>query len=360
MDIEDSAALEISVKRTRNPKPHPAEDHLGFGRYFSDHMFMADYADGSWSRARVVPYQKLQLDPGAAVLHYGQAIFEGMKIFRGVDGKSRMFRPEMNFQRMAASAGRLCMEFVDYPLFLAGLKALVGVDREWIPSRPGTALYLRPTLIGSEAFLGVRPAEEFLYYVIASPVGSYYGENIEAVKIWVEREYSRAARGGIGAAKAGGNYASSLIAATAAKKRGFSQVLWLDAAEKRYIEEVGTMNVFFRIGDEVITPPLGGTILPGVTRDSVIDLMRSRGKPVIERPIELDEVIRAHRAGKLHEIFGSGTAASISPVGALGFGDEVLMINQGKIGPLSAELYQSLNDIQYGRVKDTMGWTVEV
>jgi branched-chain amino acid aminotransferase len=353
--------VEIAIEKTQAPKPHPSEENLGFGRYFSDHMFIADFSESvGWHAPRIVPYQPLRIDPGASVLHYGQAIFEGLKAFKGVDGKVRLFRPEMNHKRMQASADRLCMRFLDYDVYLEGLKQLVRIDIDWVPSRPGTALYLRPTLIGSEAFLGVRPAENFIYYVIASPVGSYYGDNIEAVKIWVEREYSRAAAGGIGAAKAGGNYASSLIAATAAKKRGFSQVLWLDASEKRYVEEVGTMNVFFRIGDKILTPPLGGTILPGVTRASVIELMARRGTPVVERRIELTEIVEAHRKGELKEIFGSGTAASISPVGALGLGDELLTINGGKPGEVSTELHKTLNDIQYGRTKDTMGWTVEV
>lgn len=351
----------ISVEKTTHPKTHPPEDNLGFGRYFSDHMFITEFAEPTgWGAARVAPYQSLQLDPGAAVLHYGQAIFEGMKAFKGIDGKIRLFRPEMNFKRMQASADRLCMKFIEKDLFIESLRTLVQTDISWVPTRPGTALYLRPTLIGSEAFLGVRPSEKFIYYVISSPVGSYYGENIDAVKIWVEREYSRAAPGGIGAAKAGGNYASSLFAATAAKKRGFSQVLWLDSSEKRFIEEVGTMNVFFKIGDEVVTPPLGGTILPGVTRDVVIELMALRGKPVIERPIELAEVIEAQRLGHLREVFGTGTAASISPVGAFGLDDKILEINGGRPGPLSSDLFKTLNDIQYGRTPDNRGWTLEI
>jgi len=358
-------AIEIAIEKTDHPKPRPAEN-LGFGRFFTDHMFITEYSELlGWHAPRIVPYQNLKLDPGAAVLHYGQAIFEGLKAFRGVDGKIRLFRPEMNHKRMVASAERLCMKMVDLDVFIESLLRLVRTDLDWVPAQPGTALYLRPTLIGSEAFLGVRPAEAFIYYVIASPVGGYYGENIESVKIWVERKYSRAAPGGIGMTKAGGNYAASLIAATEAKKRGYAQVLWLDAGKKCYIEEVGTMNVFFRIGDEVITPPLGGTILPGVTRDSVIQLLAERGTPVSERPISLDEVIEAHRKGELKEVFGSGTAASISPVGALGMstggaGDEVLLINNGKVGELSAELYQTLTDIQYGRRPDPFGWTMEI
>lgn len=322
---------------------------------------MMDYTlDESWHSPRIEPYRALELDPGSSVLHYGQAIFEGMKAFMGVDGKVRLFRPERNWQRMVASAERLCMQMPDLEVFLEGTKALVQADQRWIPNRPGTSLYIRPTLIGTEAFLGVRPSEQFIFYVILSPVGAYYGENISTVKIWVEHEYSRAAPGGIGATKAGGNYASSLAAALRAKKMGYAQVLWLDSSQKKFVEEVGTMNVFFLLGDTLVTPSLSGTILPGVTRDSVIDLMRHWGRKVEERPIELDEVIKAHASGELKEVFGTGTAASISPVGVLGMTDQTLTINGGEVGPLAQKLSDSLNGIQYGRIPDELGWTVEV
>jgi branched-chain amino acid aminotransferase len=354
-------SIEIATETTQAPKPRPAEDTFGFGRFFSDHMFVMEYSEVlGWHAPRVVPYQNLRLDPGAAVLHYGQALFEGMKAFRGVDGKIRLFRPEMNWRRMKEGAARLCMKTPDLDIFIESLLGLVRADLDWVPSKAGTALYLRPTLIGSEAFLGVRPSEAFIYYVIASPVGSYYGEGIEAVKIWVEPKYSRAAKGGIGAVKAGGNYASSLLAATEAKKRGYAQVLWLDAAEKRYIEEVGTMNVFFKIGDTVITPPLGGTILPGVMRDSVIQVLDTKGIKVEQRSITIDELIEAHKKGDLKEVFGSGTAASISPVGYLGLDGQDIAINGGKPGPVATELFKFINDLQYGRIPDEMGWTMEV
>jgi branched-chain amino acid aminotransferase len=348
------------MEATQQPKPRPSED-FGFGRFFSDHMFMMEFSETlGWHAPRVVPYQHLKLDPGASVLHYGQALFEGMKAFRGDDGKLRLFRPEMNWRRLREGAARLCMKAPELDIFIESLVRLVRADIDWVPTTPGTALYLRPTLIGSEAFLGVRPAEAYIYYVIASPVGSYYGEGIEAVKIWVEPKYSRAAKGGIGAVKAGGNYASSLLAATEAKKRGYAQVLWLDAAEKRYIEEVGTMNVFFKIGDKVITPPLGGTILPGVMRDSVLQVLDMKHIPVEERPITIDEVVEAHAKGELKEVFGSGTAASISPVGLLGFEGKDLVINDGKVGPVAAELFKYIQDLQYGRIPDELGWTLEV
>ena len=365
--------IEIAIERTQNPKPRPSDDSFGFGRYFSDHMFITEYSDMlGWHAPRIVPYQNLRLDPGASVLHYGQAIFEGMKAFRGTDDKIRLFRPEMNWKRMKASAERLCMKMVDLDVFIESLLRLVRTDADWVPTASGTALYLRPTLIGSEAFLGVRPSENYIYYVIGSPVGGYYqtakipgqakpAENtLDTVKIWVERGFSRAAPGGIGATKAGGNYASSLAAALAAKKHGFAQVLWLDACEKRFVEEVGTMNVFFRIKDKLITPPLSGTILPGVTRDCVIKLMETWGTPVEERPIELSEVLAAHEKGELQEVFGTGTAASISPVGALGLDDKILTINDGRPGPVATDLYKTLIDIQYGRRKDDLGWTLEV
>lgn len=354
-------ATNIPVTKAKKLKALPDEQALGFGRHFSDHMFLMDYdSEREWHSPRVEPYRPLELDPGASVLHYGQAIFEGMKAFHGTDGKIRLFRPERNWQRMKASADRLCMQFVDAESFLEGIKTLVQADRRWIPKRPGTSLYIRPTLIGSEAFLGVRPSEEFLFYVILSPVGAYYGDNISTVKIWVEKEYSRAAPGGIGAAKAGGNYASSLAAALRAKKMGYSQVLWLDATQKKYVEEVGTMNVFFLIGDTLITPPLGGTILPGVTRESVVELMQHWGRKVEERPIAFEEVLEAHKSGSLKEVFGTGTAASISPVGQFGLDGQTITINDNKVGPLATELSKYLTGVQYGDLADDLGWTVEV
>jgi branched-chain amino acid aminotransferase len=351
----------ITIEKTKTPKPRPPEDSYGFGRYFSDHMFIADYTKSQgWVSPRVVPYQPLELDPGASVLHYGQALFEGMKAFRGVDGKIRLFRPQMNSLRMRQGAERLCMQAPESEFFLEAVRQLVQVEADWVPRKAGTALYLRPTLIGTEAFLGVRPAEGFMFYIIASPVGGYYGEGIGTVKIWVEQKYSRSAPGGIGAVKAGGNYAASLYASTEAKKRGYSQVLWLDSSEKKFVEEVGTMNVFFRIGDRVITPPLGGTILPGVMRDSAVQLLEKLGIPLEQRRITLDEVLKAHEQGELKEIFGTGTAASISPVGELGIGDRQLVINGGLSGSIATQLHQTITDLQYGRTPDTLGWITEV
>ena len=351
----------IPVEVTKNPKSRPAEDSYGFGRYFSDHMMVSEWTTkGGWAGARVMPYQPLGIDPGASVLHYGQALFEGMKAFRGDDGKIRLFRPEKNWVRMTNGAERLCMQAPPQELFIEGIKALVRADASWVPSRKDTSLYLRPTLIGTEGFLGVRPSEHYTFFVIGSPAGSYFSEGHESVKIWIERELSRAAPGGIGAVKAGGNYASSLLAAQRARAKGYSQVLWLDAANKRYVEEVGTMNIFFKIGGKVITPSLNGSILPGVMRDSCIEWLRAKGHSVEERPIELAEVLEAAAEGRLEEAWGTGTAASISSVGQLATNDGAFSINEGKQGPLAKTLYAAFMDMFYGRSRDELGWTTVV
>ena len=356
------AKMHISIETTSAPKMKPRPEKMGFGKYFSDHMFMSDYSTSrGWQNPRIIPYQHIQLDPGASVLHYGQAIFEGLKAFRGVDGKIRLFRPEKNWERLQASADRLCMEAPNSELFMEGLLQLVRTEQSWVPHDPGTALYLRPTLIGTESFLGVRASEKYLFYIITSPVAGYYGDGIAALKIWIERDYSRACPGGIGQAKAGGNYAASLRAALEAKKRGFAQVLWTDSAQHRLVEEVGTMNVFFVIGDRVITPNLSGTILPGVMRLSTIDLLTSWGRKVEERPVELAEVLDAHKRGELKEVFGTGTAAQISPVSVLGTAEKSYTIGEdGRAGALSRQLYKYFLDLNYGRTPDTLGWLVEV
>lgn len=355
----------VKIERATHTKTIPPAKEFGFGRHFSDHMALLDYSsvDGAprkWHSPRVVPYGTLQLDPGAAVLHYGQALFEGLKAFRGDDGTVRLFRPEMNWKRLVSGAERLCMKAPPLEYFTEMLTAFCQVESRWIPREPGCAFYLRPTLIGTEAFLGVRPSEDFLFYVMGSPVGSYYGEGSDTVKIKVETEFVRAAPGGIGAAKTGGNYAASLKAALEAKASGYAQVLWLDAVHRRYIEEVGTMNVFFKIGDSIITPPLDGTILPGVTRDSVLQILDSEGLKVEVRPLALDELLEAAKSGTLKEVFGSGTAASISPVDSLGIHGENVQVGDGKAGPVSTLLKKRLTDIQYGRVEDPWGWTLSV
>jgi branched-chain amino acid aminotransferase len=351
----------ITVERTRTPRPRPAADELRFGRVFSDHMLMLEH-DGArgWHGARVVPYGPLALDPASAGLHYGQSMFDGLKAFRGADGKVRIFRIDKHCRRLARGAARLCMQAPDPALMRDAILALVRQDRDWVPDAPGTALYLRPTLIATEPFLGVRPATEYLFFVIASPVGDYYGGGGGALRIWVEDRMVRAASGGLGAVKAAANYAASLRAAEDARSRGYAQVLWTDAAEHSAIEEVGTMNVFVDIGGEVATPPLDGTILAGVTRDSVITLLERMGRKVRERRITIQEIMEARRTGRLREMFGTGTGAAIAPVGELGWKDERIMVGDGGEGPLARRLLPMLREIQTGVAPDPDGWMTEV
>jgi branched-chain amino acid aminotransferase len=353
--------LNISVTKTSTPKVRPPEAELGFGKFFSDHLFAMNYSpEQGWHNARVEPYAPFAMDPAAGVFHYGQAMFEGSKAFRGQDGRVQLFRPEAHARRMTAGAPRLCMPCPTQSEMLAGLHALVKADADWVPQAPGTALYLRPTLIGTEGFLGVRPATTFLYFIIASPVGNYYsGKTLKPVRIWVETSDVRAPRGGLGATKAGANYAASLHAAQAAKKQGFDQVLWLDAREHEFIEEVGTMNLFVLLGSTLVTPPLSDSILAGVTRDSVLTLAKSLGLTVEERPISVKELRAAHQAGTLSEVFGTGTAAVVSPVGELAFAGEKLVIGKGgEPGPVSLKLYEEITGIQRGTRPDPYGWMV--
>ena len=350
-------AQNIAVQRAATLKAKPADDVLGFGKFFTDHMAIVEYhSDKGWYDARVVPYGPLSLDPSAAVLHYGQELFEGIKAFRGVDGKIRIFRVDRNCRRMNEGAARICMPAMD-PEFMADVICkLIEVEKDWVPHSPATALYIRPTLIGTEPFLGVKPSKTYTFFVILSPVGPYYAEGLDPVKIWVEDKYVRAARGGLGAIKAGANYAASLLAAEEAKKKGYAQVLWLDAQEHKWFEEVCTMNLFVKIGDEVCTAPLGGSILPGVTRDSVLTLLRDMGVKVSERSISIDEVAQAASTGQLKEVFGTGTAAVISPVKELCYKGETMKVGDGKTGPLSQKLYATITGIQYGKIPDPHNW----
>src|SRR5882724_7648999 len=355
-----SDAIRI-VKAAATHKPKPKDSELGFGNIFTDHMFVADFQEEKgWYDPRVEPYGPLSLDPAAAVLHYAQAIFDGLKAFRGVDGKVRLFRPQKHVERMNHSAKRMCIPPLDPALALQSIVTLVGIERDWVPSTIGTSLYIRPTIIASEPFLGVRPAKSYIYFIILSPVGAYYPEGMAPVKILVVDQYVRAVEGGVGGAKTAGNYAASLYASEQAKHAGYTQVLWLDGVQRKYIDEVGTMNIMVKIGDEVITPPLTGTILPGVTRDSALALMRRWGLRVSERQVSIDEVIEAHRRGALEEVWGTGTAAVISPVGELAYKGERMIINGGRIGALTQRLYDAIVAIQYGRAPDPDGWTVEV
>jgi branched-chain amino acid aminotransferase len=351
----------IRITRAAQRKKRPKDSELGFGSVFTDHMFLVNFQEEKgWYDPRVEPYGPLSLDPATAVLHYGQGLFEGLKAFRGADGKIRLFRPQKHVERLNRTAQRMCIPAIDPELVLKSWTTLVGVDRDWVPSSVGHSLYIRPTVIASEAFLGVRPATEYLYFVILSPVGAYYPEGMNPVKIKVIDKYSRAVPGGLGEAKTAANYAASLYAAEEAKHEGFTQVLWLDAVHRKYIEEVGTMNIMLRIGDEVITPPLGGSILAGVTRDSVLTLLGEWGQRVSERAITIDEVREAAHRGTLREVWGTGTAAVISPVGELAFKDERIVVNGGRIGELTQKLFDAIVGIQYGTAPDSRGWTVLV
>lgn len=350
--------MEIEIKKTNSPRPKIAADKLGFGKYFSDHQFLMDYSNGRWEKPRIEPYGPLSLEPGACVLHYSQCLFEGQKAFRGKNGKIRLSRPEFHAQRMQKGAQRLCMPAPSVEQYQQAVKALVRLDSDWVPSARGASLYIRPTLIGTESFLGVRPAEKYLFFIITSPVGAYYAEGFNPVKIWVEETYIRAAAGGLGAVKAGANYASSLLAAVEAKKKGYAQVLWLDAKDHTHIEEVGTMNVFFRFRDEIVTPPLGGTILNGSTRDCVLQLLRSWGENVQERPLTWAEVEERHAKGELLEAFGTGTAAVISPIGELATSKKKLGFNG--VGELTGRLFDEITAIQYGEKPDPFRWIEEL
>ncbi len=351
----------IRISRAATKKPKPKDSELTFGTVFTDHMFVMDFQEEKgWYDPRVEPYGPFPLDPAAAVLHYAQAVFDGLKAFRGRDGQVRLFRPQKHVERLIQSSQRLCIPPLDPDLALKSLVTLVGIEKDWVPSTVGTSLYVRPAIIASEPFLGVRPAKSYIYYVILSPVGAYYPEGINPVRILVVDKYVRAVEGGVGGAKTGVNYAASLYAAEEAKHAGFTQVLWLDGRERKYIDEVGTMNIMMKIGDEIVTPPLSGTILAGVTRDSALTLMRDWGLRVSERPVTIDEVAAAARKGTLEEVWGTGTAAVISPVGELAYKGERLVINGGRIGTLTQKLYDAIVGIQYGTAPDTRGWTVPV
>lgn len=353
---------EITIERTQHPKQKPTDQtRLGFGNYYTDHMFLMNYDEGKgWHDPRIVPYGPIELDPAAMCLHYGQEVFEGLKAYRTEDGRILLFRPDRNMARLNSSNERLCIPAIDEAFAVEAIKKLVSVDQDWIPTAEGTSLYIRPFIFATEAQVGVHPAQELLFAIILSPVGAYYPEGLNPVKIYVEDKYVRAVRGGMGYTKTGGNYAASLKAQDEAEKVGYTQVLWLDGVERKYIEEVGTMNVFFVIDDEIVTPELQGSILPGVTRMSCIELLKKQGYKVSERRLSIEEVAEAADAGKLKEAFGSGTAAVISPIGELKWDEKVMTINNGEIGTISQHLYDTLTGIQWGKLPDPYGWIVEV
>lgn len=354
--------LNIKIEKTQTPKTLPAaNDPLKFGTIFTDHMFIMNYDKGQgWHDARIVPYAPLSLDPSAMVFHYGQEMFEGLKAYKTEEEKVLLFRPDKNAERANRSNRRLCMPEIPTQDFVDAIKALVKVDEAWIPTKPGTSLYIRPFMIAVDPFLGVRAADSYLFIIILSPVGAYYAEGLNPIKIWIEDDYVRAVKGGIGEAKTGGNYVASLAAQEKAHEEGYSQVLWLDGKERKYIEEVGAMNIFFKINGTIVTPELNGSILPGVTRDSVITLCKQWGYPVEERKVSAEELFEASNNGSLEEVFGTGTAAVISPVGHLRFQDHVMQIKDGNIGEISQKLYDTITGIQLGKVEDNNNWTVEV
>lgn len=352
----------IRIEKTTCPKEKPGNDNpLTFGTIFTDHMFEVDYEEGKgWYDPRIVPYHKLELDPSSMVFHYGQEMFEGLKAYKTEDGRVLLFRPDKNIERANRSNRRLCIPEIPEDLFLEGLKTVVNVDQDWIPTIPGTSLYIRPFVIATDPFLGVRPSNTYKFMIILSPVGAYYASGLDPVKIWIEDEYVRAVKGGIGEAKTGGNYVASLASQVKAHDEGYSQVLWLDGVHRKYIEEVGAMNIFFKINGVVITPELNGSILPGVTRDSVIALCKKWGVAVEERKVSVDEVVAAARSGSMEECFGTGTAAVISPVGELRFEEERMSVGGGKIGELTQKLYDAITGIQLGMIEGPEGWSVEV
>jgi branched-chain amino acid aminotransferase len=351
----------ILIELTKTPKTKPDQNNLGFGHYFSDHMFIMNYStEKGWYDPRIIPYAPLELEPSTMVFHYGQIIFEGLKAYRAEDGRVLLFRPDKNMERINRSNERLCIPPFDPGFGVEAIKTIVSVDKEWVPDREGTSLYIRPFIIPTDPYLGVRPSNTYQFIIILCPVGAYYPEGINPVKIYVETRYVRAVKGGVGYAKTPGNYAASLKAQVEANQKGFTQVLWLDGVEKKYVEEVGTMNVFFKIKGEVITPSLEDSILAGITRDSTLQLLKTWGVPIRERKISIQEIYDAHSQGTLEEAFGTGTAAVISPIGELSWDGRRISINQGEIGKVSAELYRTITGIQKGVLKDDPGWTVEV
>jgi branched-chain amino acid aminotransferase len=349
--------MEVKVTTARTNRTRPKDSELGFGQMFTDHMFVMDYSqDKGWHDPRIEPFADFSISPAAMVFHYGQAIFEGLKAFKTEDKKICLFRARDNFKRMNRSAKGMCMPQIDVDFVMDSLKQLIRLEEKWIPETLGTSLYVRPTLIATDSHLGVRSSFTFRFFIILSPVGAYYAEGLNPVKIWVAKDHVRAVKGGVGEFKTAGNYAASLFAAESAKKEGYAQVLWLDGVERKYIEEVGAMNIFFVIGDELVTPNLTGSILPGITRYSVISLAQKWGMKMSERKISIDEVFEAHEKGLLKEVFGSGTAAVVSPVGEIRYGDRIISIGDGMPGETAMKFYTALTDIQYGKTDDSENW----
>ena len=352
---------EIKITRAAKLKEKPDSSTLVFGKNMTDHMFIVDYDEGKgWHDPRIVPYGPLQIDPAAKVLHYAEEIFEGLKAYRTADGSIQLFRPDCNIERMNNSAERMCLPQIPEDLALAGITELVKLERDWVPTEKDTSLYIRPFMIGLDPALGVHASHHVQFIIVVCPVGAYYPEGLNPVKIYVEDQDVRAVRGGTGMAKTGGNYAASLRAGDRAEKAGYSQVLWLDGVHRKYIEEVGAMNVMFKVNGKILTPDLNGSVLPGVTRRSCIQLLKDWGYEVEERRISAEELFEAAKNGTMEEAWGTGTAAVVSPIGELAEGDEKVIISGNKIGPVTQRLYDELTGIQWGRLPDTHGWTVKV
>ena len=353
--------LDIKITKTTTPKEKPEASTLGFGQKFSDHMFMMDWnIEKGWYNARIIPFANLSIHPASTVLHYGSEIFEGLKAYRRADGKVQMFRPIENIRRLNNSAERLCLPQIPEEDAMQALTTFVELEKDWTPSAPGTSLYLRPYLFGNDETLGVHAVKNATFVIIASPVGSYYKEGINPVKIMIEDEDVRAVRGGTGYAKCGGNYAASNRAGERAEKKGYSQVLWLDGVERKYIEEVGAMNVMFKIAGEIVTPMLSGSILPGITRKSCLEVLKDEGYKVSERLLSIDELEAAMENGTLEEAWGCGTAAVVSPIGELCYKGKKYAVNNGEIGEVTQHLYDTLTGIQWGKIEDKYGWILNI
>ena len=355
--------MNITITKTQNPKTKPTDDSkLGFGQIFTDHMFLMNYTEGiGWHDARITPYAPISLDPSCQVLHYGQEIFEGLKCYRTPDNQFQLFRPYANFERMNNSSDRMAMAHLDVEMAMEGLLALLSIEKEWTPHTIGTSLYIRPTMIATDNFLGVSASKTYLFFIILSPSGAYYSSGLAPVKIYTEDAYVRAVRGGVGCAKTGGNYASSILANVHAKHKGFSQVLWLDGVEQRYIEEVGAMNMMFVYDNKkIVTPVLNGSILPGITRDSILQLARTLGYETEEARMCIHDVIADCKSGRITEAFGTGTAAVVSPVSHIAFKEEEIQIGDGNIGKITQSLYDHLTGIQYGVLQDKNNWVLSV
>jgi branched-chain amino acid aminotransferase len=354
--------MDLQVVRAKELKPkYKDETALGFGRIFTDHMLTMKFEKGKgWQDLKIEPFANFSLSPAAMVFHYGQEAFEGLKAYKDKEGAVTLFRPWENMRRMNSTCKRLCLPQIDEQTILEAMYELIRMESDWIPTTPGTSLYIRPTIIATDPFLGVRPSDTYLFYIILCPVGAYYASGLKPVSIYVEKDFIRSAKGGTGFVKTAGNYAASLIASDKAHENGCEQVLWLDAESREYIEEVGSMNIFFRIDDEIVTPALEGSILPGITRDSVITLAKDLGYPVKERKVSIHEIVSAHNSGRLKEVFGSGTAAVISPVGTLVYDDVKMQINDGQMGEAASRLYDTLTGIQYGRLPDKFNWMIRI